>query len=628
MLTRTRSRSSITVLFSFFALAVLAGAGSRAWAHTDPPGCFKTGPTLLITEFFDTDNDGIGDTPVDRDKLDGETIYYQATLAFAAGTNQCGYEGGTICIDPPGGAPCIDVTPFGGVPLICIGCPDGGVPSVDSLQLAYVVNKNDVQGPNQVCPNEVRGIAEYRNGTSHRGTNDMFPIDADTPICNAVQYCGDGIFNPNPPFNEQCDDGNTNNFDDCRNDCTLPTCGDGITDPPNETCDPPGSPAGAQGNPCRNDCTVCGDGVPQLGEECDDGNAIDTDGCHNDCTLPSCGDGNVVPPETCDPPGSPAGVHGNPCRANCTVCGDGIPQGGEECDDGNTVDTDGCHNDCTQPECGDGIVDPGESCDPPGSPAGAHGNPCRANCTVCGDGVVQIGEQCDDGNTNNADLCHDDCTQGLDHFACYEAEGLRISIPDVTLNDVFSQNSVTLTKRKRLCNPADKNGEDPTAPSHPDHLLGYIIKPNQKQFTQVPNVTITNQFGSFTMTLVKPNLLLVPTAKNLTMPPGGPPVNPAVGHFKCYKIRGPKFSGSATFDDQFVTNQGIDLRRPLRVCVPADKNGEGIPNPNDYLMCFKVRPQTPFRGPENPLFVHDQFGPDSFVVNHSREFCVPSKLAP
>src|SRR6185295_7801316 len=123
------------------------------------------------------------------------------------------------------------------------------------------------------------------------------------------------------------DDGNNINTDSCRNDCTLPACGDGITDPPNETCDPPGSPAGAQGNPCRANCTVCGDGVQQSGEECDDGNATDSDGCHNDCTLPSCGDGNVIPPETCDPPGVPAGAHGNPCRLNCTVCGDGVMNG-------------------------------------------------------------------------------------------------------------------------------------------------------------------------------------------------------------------------------------------------------------------------------------------------------------
>jgi cysteine-rich repeat protein len=41
---------------------------------------------------------------------------------------------------------------------------------------------------------------------------------------------------------------------------------------------------------CDANCTfrLCGDGFvnPQGGEECDDGNADDTDACRNDCTLP------------------------------------------------------------------------------------------------------------------------------------------------------------------------------------------------------------------------------------------------------------------------------------------------------------------------------------------------------
>src|SRR5262245_49128073 len=79
----------------------------------------------------------------------------------------------------------------------------------------------------------------------------------------------------------------------------------------------------------------------------DDG--IDTDGCRNNCTIPSCGDGILDAGETCDPPGSPAGNNGNTCRADCTVCGDGVTQPGEMCDDGNGVDTDGCNNNCIAP---------------------------------------------------------------------------------------------------------------------------------------------------------------------------------------------------------------------------------------------------------------------------------------
>jgi cysteine-rich repeat protein len=122
---------------------------------------------------------------------------------------------------------------------------------------------------------------------------------------------------------------------------------------PCETCDPPDSPAGANDNLCRNDCTVCGDGILDPGEECDDGNSIDTDGCRNSCALPLCSDQIVDSAESCDPPGIPAGPSGNPCRANCTVCGDALPDLAEECDDGNTVDTDACANDCAAAAAGE-----------------------------------------------------------------------------------------------------------------------------------------------------------------------------------------------------------------------------------------------------------------------------------
>lgn len=96
---------------------------------------------------------------------------------------------------------------------------------------------------------------------------------------------------------------------------------------------------------------VCGDGVPEGEEECDDANFINTDACKNDCTNAVCGDGVTGPKEECD--------DGNDddsdlCTTLCTEseCGDGFEQGGEQCDDGNLVDHDGCDNNCVdEPFC-------------------------------------------------------------------------------------------------------------------------------------------------------------------------------------------------------------------------------------------------------------------------------------
>lgn len=111
--------------------------------------------------------------------------------------------------------------------------------------------------------------------------------------------------------------------------CFAPVCGNSVVEP-GETCDPPGVPAG-QPNECRLNCTFCGDGTLQApsGEQCDDGNNAFGDGCDANCKVEICGNGIVQLGEECDPPGAPAGP--NVCRFNCTFCGDGdVDAGGGE----------------------------------------------------------------------------------------------------------------------------------------------------------------------------------------------------------------------------------------------------------------------------------------------------------
>jgi cysteine-rich repeat protein len=89
----------------------------------------------------------------------------------------------------------------------------------------------------------------------------------------------------------------------------------------------------------------CGDGFHDpMTEECDDGNTDDTDGCTGACRLATCGDGFVwVGVESCD---DGNGVSGDGCRADCRkveICGDGVADAGEQCDDGNINPNDGCY---------------------------------------------------------------------------------------------------------------------------------------------------------------------------------------------------------------------------------------------------------------------------------------------
>jgi len=89
------------------------------------------------------------------------------------------------------------------------------------------------------------------------------------------------------------------------------------------------------------------------------------------------------------------------------LCGDGVVDPGEECDDGNTVDADGCLTSCRRNVCGDGFVNPeAEQCDDGNRDAG---DGCTNACTICGDRTVTEPETCDDGNLEETDFCPPDC---------------------------------------------------------------------------------------------------------------------------------------------------------------------------------------------------------------------------
>jgi hypothetical protein len=68
------------------------------------------------------------------------------------------------------------------------------------------------------------------------------------------------------------------------------------------------------------------------------------------------------------------------------------------------------------PLCGDGVVEGAEACDEGEANSDTLADQCRTDCTppTCGDGVVDSGEDCDDGDLDNTDACTMACVLGLD----------------------------------------------------------------------------------------------------------------------------------------------------------------------------------------------------------------------
>ncbi|MCA9548815.1 MAG: choice-of-anchor D domain-containing protein [Myxococcales bacterium] len=171
---------------------------------------------------------------------------------------------------------------------------------------------------------------------------------------------------------------------------------------------------------------TCGDGVPQLPEQCDDGNANDGDTCPSTCYAAACGDGFLLSGlEQCDDNNT---IDGDGCNGNCIIegCGNGLIEAGEDCDDGaansDTV-ADACRTTCVNPGCGDGVTDTGEQCD---DGNGFDTDACLNTCVaaVCGDGVIYGGvEQCDDGNLVDTDGCSNACTLNVPNLTVTTVPG-------------------------------------------------------------------------------------------------------------------------------------------------------------------------------------------------------------
>jgi fibro-slime domain-containing protein len=189
--------------------------------------------------------------------------------------------------------------------------------------------------------------------------------------------------------------------------------------------------AGAAGGAGGVAPAVCGDGIVEGSESCDDGNLIPYDGCSPTCTLePKCTAG------TC-----------------AVICGDGIVEAPEACDDGNTLNGDGCSSTCT--------VEPGWVCTSTNPPPGPelvipilYRDMLYANTTVPGPG-------------------HPD----FESFACGATSGLVNSALGPDNEPTFGPNGIScLTNPVDLCWWYHETGCNGAGSTNPFDKLVYLDK--------------------------------------------------------------------------------------------------------------------------------------------------------
>ncbi|MCH9680148.1 MAG: DUF4215 domain-containing protein [Deltaproteobacteria bacterium] len=284
------------------------------------------------------------------------------------------------------------IVPALGLFLGCEGLLPGG--DTDGSDSTDATTGAATVGGDTVDPTTTTGVAD--DTAEDTSTGDPFCEPGETRQCP----CDEG-----PPGTEVCND-QGDAWGECA--CQEPGCGNGVVEG-DEQCDD-GNADDSDACPSTCQSATCGDGFVQTGvETCDDGNRVDDDACSNACVPATCGDGVVQPGEECDDGND---TDTDACLSRCVEasCGDGVLQTGVElCDDGNVLDNDACLSLCIPATCGDGFVWEGvEPCDDGNI---SNADECVEGCAVafCGDGFLHADEECDDGNDVDNDTCSPGC---------------------------------------------------------------------------------------------------------------------------------------------------------------------------------------------------------------------------
>ncbi len=169
------------------------------------------------------------------------------------------------------------------------------------------------------------------------------------------------------------------------------------------------------------------------------------------------------------------------------------------------------------------------------------------------------------------------------------------------------------------------------------HLRAYKIKAvkgSPKHLKQLA-VPVADDVGTFRLVdTVKPELLLVPTAEDPSVVPAPPDPNDPLDAYKCYRVKVTRKTAKlpkglrTTVADPFTDVPKVfDVHALKHLCLPADRDGSGIQNPDLELACYTIKAAKgqPKHAARHALQLNNVFGPLVVDTVKESELCVPAE---
>ena len=200
----------------------------------------------------------------------------------------------------------------------------------------------------------------------------------------------------------------------------------------------------------------------------------------------------------------------------------------------------------------------------------------------------------------------------LDHFKGYSVVETPSQPKNVHLKDQFIELDATVNNASFFFNPTDKVYYDEvTNTSNPDHhLMFYWI--THTEYGRFWNVNVSNQFGTWALTVGGPVALAVPTQK---LVPGNHSEPLGLDHFLVYAVVNQVFvEDYVELKDEFGTDPMAGVGEAMFFANPVEKTVAGAPitpitHPDDHLLFYKLYfTETSYAGDVN---VKNQFGEQS-----------------